>query len=177
MRIKKKYSLLVYKKNSSNKPLTYYCISGTGTCITCMNAAIIYFFRAFNKHNHHVYFLCLVPSQPENLTNFEVTNTSILIQWDAPEQPNGPLLPYVVKVLEYNNNNKTMDMESKFANYTVEGLLPYVNYSVKVCAQTEAGRGEWTEELDFRTEIGSKLNIYKNYFLKLFLKEGSDKMF
>ncbi|KAG8183434.1 hypothetical protein JTE90_023190 [Oedothorax gibbosus] len=95
-----------------------------------------------------------LPSQPINLTISEIRNTSIFLQWSEPEEPNGPLLPYLVYVIDHIGNN-SMELESENSSYIVsERLLPYANYSVQVCAQTKAGRGEWTKELEFRTEIG-----------------------
>ena len=54
------------------------------------------------------------------------------------------------------------DTSSNSTTYTVKGMWPYVNYTFKVLALTEAGPGAWSEEIVVQTDVGSKYISYGN---------------
>ncbi|KAF8774127.1 Receptor-type tyrosine-protein phosphatase eta like protein [Argiope bruennichi] len=94
-----------------------------------------------------------MPSAPINLTEKHVTNTSITIEWDCPEFPNGPILDYVVQFLE--SPNGTLMEKNITENSTIlENLKPYTLYTIRVAARTETGIGSFTEDLEVQTGVG-----------------------
>ncbi|XP_055950621.1 receptor-type tyrosine-protein phosphatase F-like [Argiope bruennichi] len=94
-----------------------------------------------------------LPSAPINLTEKHVTNTSITIEWDCPEFPNGPILDYVVQFLE--SPNGTLMEKNITENSTIlENLKPYTLYTIRVAARTETGIGSFTEDLEVQTGVG-----------------------
>ncbi|GIY59644.1 receptor-type tyrosine-protein phosphatase eta [Caerostris extrusa] len=94
-----------------------------------------------------------LPTPPQNLTTVEVTNTSVTIQWEAPELSNGPLLDYVVQFFEH-PNGAINEKNSSEKTTKLESLKPNTLYTVRVSAQTEAGIGPSTDDLEVQTGIG-----------------------
>ncbi|KFM60834.1 hypothetical protein X975_15368, partial [Stegodyphus mimosarum] len=94
-----------------------------------------------------------MPSQPRNLTHTNVTSTTISIEWTEPENPNGPILWYVV---QWNKipGEQMSENTTKSTHYKISGLDPYADYSVRVYAETEAGRGPEADALKIRTAVG-----------------------
>ncbi|GBL94852.1 Receptor-type tyrosine-protein phosphatase eta [Araneus ventricosus] len=94
-----------------------------------------------------------LPSEPVNLTETHVTNTSIAIEWGSPELPNGPILDYVIQFLEYPNGSIS-EMETKENSTTLRNLKAYTLYIIRVGARTEAGLGPFAENLEVQTGVG-----------------------
>eukprot|EP00731_Ephydatia_muelleri_P037955 Em0610g2a len=81
------------------------------------------------------------PSPPLNLRTQDVTSTSVTVNWDPPQNPNGKLQGYEVSYTPcggclssvYARNNTTCELTN---------LKPYMAYSISVKAKTIAGFGE-----------------------------------
>ena len=98
------------------------------------------------------------------------TNTSVDLKWKSPEKHNGPILEYRVHWKNRTHEDEK-GVHSSQLSYTVRTLIPYVEYTFKVLAVTEAGRGPWSKEQTVRTDVGSKfykfhLSFYKSQFMQ-----------
>ncbi|XP_035218180.1 receptor-type tyrosine-protein phosphatase delta-like [Stegodyphus dumicola] len=92
------------------------------------------------------------PSQPRNLTYSNVTSTTVSIEWTEPENPNGPILWYVVQWSK--SPGEQSENSTEVTHYKISGLDPYAEYTVRVYAETEAGRGPESEALEIQTDVG-----------------------
>lgn len=73
------------------------------------------------------------PSQPRRLSTQQVTNTSVILKWYAPENMNGVLKNYEIG---YNHHRKEIFDEFKddFYEYRLDNLEPYTYYDIVVKA-------------------------------------------
>lgn len=98
-----------------------------------------------------------VSSEPQNLM-VTTTNTSALVTWNTPADPNGVISSYQVILTNSTDFTETapdVDALTTEANFT--NLRPFANYSVRVQPFTNndtiAGT---TASQSFTTDIGSK---------------------
>ena len=90
-------------------------------------------------------------------------STSMLIEWSEPVSLNGNLVTYQI---EYKIKSKSfirMTNSSKL-KYSLDGLRPYTNYTIRVCGATrELGLlqfGPFSNFVDATTDESSKWNFY-----------------
>ena len=69
----------------------------------------------------------------------------INITWNIPTAPNGIIIMYEIRYREYNNNGPYNMTNTTNTQYSIEGLLPNINYTIEVRAYTSVGPGEWTD--------------------------------
>ena len=77
-------------------------------------------------------------SPPNNFSGVSKNSTSIFLNWNIPEKPNGVITHY--ELFSFGGGqvfNRTV-MET---TTTLSGLLPYTNYSCSITAHTSAGGG------------------------------------
>ena len=77
-------------------------------------------------------------SPPNDLSGVAKTSTSIFLSWNIPQKPNGVITHY--ELYSFGGGqvfNRTV-MET---TTTLNGLLPYTNYSCSITAHTSAGGG------------------------------------
>lgn len=74
------------------------------------------------------------------------TPSSVLVSWSAPLTPNGIITSYTLYI-NYTDTSAVEVMRSNSAStsYTVMGLEPYQQVSVRVSASTAAGEGPTSE--------------------------------
>ena len=89
------------------------------------------------------------------------TPTSLLVKWVSPTTPNGVLTSYEVTYAGVSAVNPVPDSFFQPLYITVSPpntsllllhLLPYSNYTISVRAFTGAGPGEYSEQIEDRTE-------------------------
>lgn len=94
------------------------------------------------------------PSPPLNVSIVSITNTSITITWNAPEDRNGVITKYEVhydgKVQTKNNDNNN---NNKKQELVLDNLTSYYNYSISVAACTIAC-SDTSPPLTAETKVG-----------------------
>ena len=100
-----------------------------------------------NVYNLHVYmYSYTVPSgPPQSTSTVALSSTSLLLMWDPPlpEQQNGPIVAYSVRLLRVDNDT-TEQFDTNSTTITVDQLVPYTSYEWMVAAQTIAGTGPFS---------------------------------
>ncbi|KAJ6652435.1 hypothetical protein lerEdw1_011553 [Lerista edwardsae] len=90
---------------------------------------------------------------PGNLTWEPAGKNSILLQWQAPQNPNGLILKYEIKYSREGEEVNTVVCVSRHRYFQYKGfllaLLQPGNYSAKVRATSLAGNGSWTGLIKF----------------------------
>ena len=74
-------------------------------------------------------------SHPQNPTAVSPTSTSILITWDAPDDPNGEIDGYRIYVTEVETGQMIMEISS-VTQITINGLHPFYTYNCLIVAFT-----------------------------------------
>ena len=100
------------------------------------------------------------------------TNTTVVVTWEAPSDPNGVIFAYSVTLQD---SDMTVDDSQNESNTTFistfDNLIPFSNYTVTVTALT-GDNGEIVGEpaMDtFMTDTGSKiLELLHTYIVALF---------
>ncbi|GFR07141.1 receptor-type tyrosine-protein phosphatase delta, partial [Trichonephila clavata] len=95
-----------------------------------------------------------VPFAPVGVSEEYVTNSSISVRWKEPQPFCGPIILYTIQYSKKSDPNSFNDTIVESANYTIENLLPYTEYSIQVRAKTEAGFGPWSAALIALTDVG-----------------------
>ena len=104
---------------------------------------------------------CTVPSLPLSATVANKTSTTLLVTWLPPATPNGVLTSYEVYYKGVSSVNPvpasfyqplSVTVSAPNTSLVVPGLLPHSNYTISVRAFTSAGPGEYSEEIEDRTE-------------------------
>ncbi|XP_069158650.1 neogenin [Procambarus clarkii] len=87
-----------------------------------------------------------VPGPPVNLS-LEVDQTSLRVSWGYPEEKNGEIIAFTIswEDLEGDSYNETVDAD--VLSYTIEPIIPCVEYNVTVTASTSAGPGAGAQDL------------------------------
>jgi len=88
----------------------------------------------------------LAPSAPANVT-LDGTSFSINASWLYPTHPNGVIIRFHYEFYKTSNpSNKTTDRSLPSETDVVfDNLEFYTQYSFRVQAETEAGRGDWVD--------------------------------
>ena len=106
------------------------------------------------------------PSSPLNVTVLDQTPTSVLVTWVSPFTPNGVLTKYEVTYTGVSSVNPVPDsfFQSLYitasapnTSLAVQQLVPYSNYTISVRAFTSGGPGEYSEQIEARTEENGEL--------------------
>ena len=117
--------------------------------VQCIKA-ILYFFLH-----------CTVPSAPLNVTVVNKTSTALLVTWLPPTMPNGVLAMFMLRYTGVSTGNPVpssfyqlqyTNISSPRMSTLVSDLVPYSNYTISVRAFTSAGPGEYSEEIEDRTD-------------------------
>ncbi|GFS74286.1 receptor-type tyrosine-protein phosphatase delta, partial [Nephila pilipes] len=111
------------------------------------------------------------PFAPVGVSEEYVTNSSIVVKWNEPQPFYGPIISYTIKW------NKKSDLDSfnasvESANYTIENLLPYTEYSIQVKARTEAGFGPWSTALIVLTDVGRNSSVQLSWWRQILHQEA-----
>ncbi|XP_063311201.1 receptor-type tyrosine-protein phosphatase delta isoform X15 [Pelobates fuscus] len=96
-------------------------------------------------------------SAPRNVQARMLSSTTILVQWEEPEEPNGQIQGYRVyytmdPTQHINSWSKHNVAESQIT--TIGSLVPQKTYSVKVLAFTSVGDGPLSNEIQVITQTG-----------------------
>ena len=79
-----------------------------------------------------------VPTAPLDLLATDISTSGFNLEWNPPSSPNGNIGFYQV-VLFADNNPDLPALNPVYisgTSYTVTGLVPFTEYSVRVCAYT-----------------------------------------
>ena len=105
-----------------------------------------------------VFFSSLVPDDaPGNVRVSGDTPSSVFVSWIPPSIPNGVITAYNVYI-NHSDGSPGMLMQSISAatNYTVAGLQPYEQVSVRISASTATGEGPISDTVTGRSrELGA----------------------
>ena len=69
----------------------------------------------------------------------------INVTWNIPTVPNGVIIMYEIRYRESNSSGQYNMTNTTNTQYSIEGLLPYINYTIGVRAYTSVGPGEWND--------------------------------
>lgn len=84
------------------------------------------------------------PSKVHNLRVHSVGSTAMLLEWDAPRQPNGRIQGYFISFQDDRNETEETYVIHKQRHYLHEKSIPDTGYKVSVWAETKAGEGPLT---------------------------------
>ena len=130
---------------------------------TSLNSArVIYFWpaRQYAFVTKLLVILCLSNCNPGLIappTDVDVTKVEsrmATVQWTNPgDDP--AMKSATSSQLRYSNQEGTWDVKTTTltTSHTLTGLTPYTNYTVKVLLVDSAGRGLWSAELEFTTDL------------------------
>ena len=99
-------------------------------------------------------------SPPQNVTVTSVNPASLMVSWDPPPMidHNGPIT-YMIQYTR-DASGDMMNVNSETTQYTISGLVAYVDYSVTVAAVNVNGTGPFSNPVVQRSGEDSELNIY-----------------
>uniref|UniRef100_A0A8B9MGA8 Receptor-type tyrosine-protein phosphatase S n=1 Tax=Accipiter nisus TaxID=211598 RepID=A0A8B9MGA8_9AVES len=96
-------------------------------------------------------------SAPRNVQARMLSSTTILVQWEEPEEPNGQIQGYRVYYTMDPTQHVNSWMKHNVADShitTIGNLVPQKTYSVKVLAFTSVGDGPLTSDIQVITQTG-----------------------
>ncbi|XP_019410386.1 PREDICTED: receptor-type tyrosine-protein phosphatase delta isoform X8 [Crocodylus porosus] len=96
-------------------------------------------------------------SAPRNVQARMLSSTTILVQWEEPEEPNGQIQGYRVYYTMDPTQHVNSWMKHNMADShitTIGNLVPQKTYSVKVLAFTSVGDGPLSSEIQVITQTG-----------------------
>lgn len=103
-------------------------------------------------------------SAPRNVQARMLSSTTILVQWEEPEEPNGQIQGYRVYYTMDPTQHVNSWMKHNVADShitTIGNLVPQKTYSVKVLAFTSVGDGPLSSDIQVITQTGGKLAMSK----------------
>lgn len=101
-------------------------------------------------------------SAPRNVQARMLSSTTILVQWEEPEEPNGQIQGYRVYYTMDPTQHVNSWMKHNVADShitTIGNLVPQKTYSVKVLAFTSVGDGPLSSDIQVITQTGGKLAL------------------
>lgn len=103
-------------------------------------------------------FIFTVPSKIDiNKTSNSSTNESITLKWETPCRPNGIITNYTINITNIDTGEEQLNStKSNATNETIQGLMPYRNYTISISGNTIAGGGNYSDPLEVTTAVGSK---------------------
>ena len=107
---------------------------------------------------------------PDNVTKFNTSSTSIVVQWDQvpPPDQNGVIRSYTVTyraLLSMSEKTELVSAPTRAA--TLTGLNEYTNYSITVFASTSKGGGNKSAPIIVITDEDSKF-VYHLFVSSLY---------
>lgn len=106
------------------------------------------------------------PGTPQNLSTPTVSQTSIRILWDPPENPNGDITGYKVSyhaLVEGNKEVATHELHQNERTFKATNLKPDTHYLFTVAAKTKEGWGQQASTLTYTydSELRANLPFFK----------------
>lgn len=101
------------------------------------------------------------PTPPRNLRYEDLTNTTVTLTWDEPEQYNGVLAKYEI---HYNFDKRVVEAnKSKQHRYVLDQLDAYTEYEIVVWACTNGGNAcsKRSNSVKVKTAIGTPGDIHQ----------------
>ncbi|KAL8203159.1 UNVERIFIED_CONTAM: hypothetical protein K2H54_043504 [Gekko kuhli] len=98
-------------------------------------------------------------SAPRNVQARMLSSTTILVQWEEPEEPNGQIQGYRVYYTMDPSQHVNSWLKHNVADShitTIGNLIPQKTYSVKVLAFTSVGDGPLSSDIQVITQTGDK---------------------
>ena len=101
-----------------------------------------------------------------NVTVANKTSTTLLVSWLPPAIPNGVLTSYEVYYMGLSSVNLVLPsfyqplsiiLSAVSTSTELVNLVPYSNYTLSVRALTSGGPGEYSEQIEARTEEDGEL--------------------
>ena len=82
-----------------------------------------------------------------------VNPSSLRVSWDPPIEidRNGPLTGHMIQYYRVGSNNMISETIPSETTLTISGLVPFVDYSVRVAAMTVNGTGTFSDPPDVQT--------------------------
>ncbi|XP_028968675.1 tyrosine-protein phosphatase 99A [Galendromus occidentalis] len=98
-----------------------------------------------------------IPSAPQNLTADKVTQSSVLLHWAEPAQPNGVIRGYLIHFSQASSRNETQVKKvigSRPLNeYILSDLKPFSLYHIWVKAYTQRHTGDNSNAVEVKTDV------------------------
>lgn len=101
-------------------------------------------------------------SAPRNVQARMLSSTTILVQWEEPEEPNGQIQGYRVYYTMDPSQHVNSWLKHNVADShitTIGNLVPQKTYSVKVLAFTSVGDGPLSSDIQVITQTGGKMEF------------------
>ena len=108
-------------------------------------------------------YISTVPSSPpQNVLVTNVNSASLMVSWQPPPpiDHNGPITYMIQYTRVGSSDMMSVNVNSETTEYTISGLVAYVNYSVIVAARTVNGTGPFSNPVSVvgRSGKDSELN-------------------
>ncbi|KAK0175713.1 hypothetical protein PV327_009442 [Microctonus hyperodae] len=109
-------------------------------------------------------------SPPRDLTvqNNDERPTSVILRWQAPKQPNGHIIGYIIS---YSTDNTKRDRDwlvdgvlGNKTEYIVKALRPITNYYFKIQARNAKGYGPFSATVMFKTLPSNGMDYYDEFY-------------
>ncbi|XP_046143362.1 neogenin-like isoform X4 [Osmia bicornis bicornis] len=107
------------------------------------------------------------PSSPPRdliIQSLEDRPTSVLLRWQPPKQPNGPITGYIIF---YSTDNTKWDRDwliegviGDKTEFIVKDLLPSTTYYFKIQARNSKGYGPFSTTVPFKTPQSNGMDVY-----------------
>ncbi|GAB0204243.1 receptor-type tyrosine-protein phosphatase delta [Grus japonensis] len=116
-------------------------------------------------------------SAPRNVQARMLSSTTILVQWEEPEEPNGQIQGYRVYYTMDPTQHVNSWMKHNVADShitTIGNLVPQKTYSVKVLAFTSVGDGPLSSDIQVITQTGDVLDVLVLARIELIFTRSQD---
>ena len=97
----------------------------------------------------------------------EVTNISLAWQQPLPEDRNGDILGFIVRISSVSARRETREINTVYTNITISSLTPYTLYECVVAAYTTVGTGPSSSIILARTEPTSMSLLFTIIFFSV----------
>ena len=135
------------------------------TCVVIV--CVVYVHNKFPSlyFTHPAFFFLdiLVPSAPPQNVRITPNSSWVVIRWSRVpmEHRNGEITGYDIELYDVLNSIKingsyVLENNEGQLDFQKSGLKIYSNYSVRIAAETSAGRGNYSSWIEFRTKQSGK---------------------
>ncbi|XP_064629201.1 receptor-type tyrosine-protein phosphatase eta-like [Lineus longissimus] len=98
------------------------------------------------------------PGMVGSINVTDITSTTFVVSWAAPEEPNGNIMNYNISTEDISTGD-TEFFSTDSTQTLIDNRKMFSDYNVKVRANTKIGPGNWSEEQLVRTEEGAPAEV------------------
>lgn len=111
-----------------------------------------------------------MPSTPPgDIITHSTSNTSVVIEWDPPTQPNGAITRYTIYLIS--TVNRTIYVDGRFTLAYITELSAAQTIGIMISASNDAGEGVTSMYINYQPYIGIfeyMIHAYSNTILHMY---------